>query len=279
MSPTPRRRARRRVVEVRRMEIIDLSPEYHGDYFNCLEDWSKEIEEAGDHKACWFNHYKVRGLRVKLAMDEQGVVGGMIQYLPIEASFVDGQGLYMVLCIWVHGHRQGRGNFQGRGMGSALLQAAEDDARERGAKGMAAWGLWLPFWMRADWFRKHGYRKADRMGLSLLVWKPFAEDALPPRWIRRKKRPSSIPGKVTVTAFINGWCTAQNMTFERARRASETFGDKVVFRAIDTSRRETMLEWGISDALFIDDKPINTGPPPSYEKLRRLIARRVGRLD
>ena len=96
---------------------------------------------------------------------------------------MDGSGLYFIPCIWVHGHKQGRGNFQGRGMGSALLAAAEEDARALGAKGMAAWGLWLPFWMRASWFKKHGYRSVDRDGIASLVWKPFAADARPPRWL------------------------------------------------------------------------------------------------
>ena len=68
----------------------------------------------------------------------------MIQYVPIEEAFVDGQGLYFVHCIWVHGHKQGRGNFQKKGMGTALLEAAEQDARELGAKGMAAWGMAPP---------------------------------------------------------------------------------------------------------------------------------------
>ena len=33
---------------------------------------------------------------------------------------------------------------------------------------MAAWGLALPIWMRASWFKKHGYRKADRRGFATL---------------------------------------------------------------------------------------------------------------
>jgi len=87
-------------------------------------------------------------------------------------------------------------------------------------------------------------------------------------------------GKVTITSFVSGWCTAQNIVYERAKRASadHQFGDKVVFQEIDTSDRPTMLEWGTSDALFIDGKELRTGPPPSYEKLRKLIARRVKRL-
>jgi len=52
----------------------------------------------------------------------------------------------------------------------------------------------------------------------------------------------------------------------------------VVFREIDTFDRERFLEWGIADALFIDDKQVRTGPPPSYEKIKKIIAKRVRKL-
>jgi GNAT superfamily N-acetyltransferase len=260
------------------MDIIDLSPEYHSLYFLCLEEWSSEIREAGDHKAAWFRKMQGKGLGVKLARDEAGTVGGMIQFLPVEHSTVEGKGLYFIPCTWVHGYKQGRGNFQKQGMGSALLEAAEAEAKSRGALGMAAWGLRLPFWMKASWYRKHGYRLADSMGMMGLVWKPFTPEAQPPRWIRPKKKPEIQPGMVTVTALLHGWCPAYNMSFERARRAAAEFGDKVVFRAVDTFDREAILEWGRADALFIDGREVRTGPPPSYEKIRKLIARQVGRL-
>lgn len=73
-------------------------------------------------------------------------------------------------------------------------------------------------WMRAAWFRKHGYRKADRMGIQVLLWEPFVADALPPRWIRTMKRPERVPGTATVVAFVNRWCQAMNPAAERARR-------------------------------------------------------------
>jgi len=260
------------------MEIIDLAPEHEGLYFLCLEDWSDEAKESGPRKGQWYAKMKGKGLRVKLAKDDDGQIAGMVQYLPVEHSFIEGQGLYFIHCLWVHGHKQGRGDRRGRGIGKALLAAAEADARALGAKGIAAWGISLPFWMRASWYKKQGYRRADNNAGSVLMWKPFAPDATPPRWIKERKRPSPVDGKVAVTSFVNGWCLGQNLTYERAKRAAATFGDSVAFQEFDTSDRATLLEWGISDGLFIDGRPVRTGPPPSYKKVRGLIGKRVRRL-
>jgi len=144
------------------MKVIDLPKEYEELYFVCLEDWSEEVKEGVGRKREWFSKMKERGLRVKLALDDKGAVGGMIQYAPIERTHVDGKGLYFIYCIWVHGHKQGRGNFMGRGMGKALLKAAEEDAMALGAKGMAAWGISLPFWMKASGSRNRATKRQTR---------------------------------------------------------------------------------------------------------------------
>ena len=260
------------------MKVIDLTEDYKQLYFVCLEDWCEEMKEGGDHKEVWYNKMKDKGLGVKLALDDNGKVGGMIQYIPIEHSFAEGKDLYFINCIWVHGYKKGRGNFQKKGMGKALLQAAEADVKAKGAKGMVAWGISLPFWMKASWFKKQGYTKVDKQEGQVLLWKPFTNNAILPKWIKQKKKPEMTPGKVTVTAFLNGWCPAQNIVFERAKRAASEFRDKVVFREINTFDRKVFLEWGIADALFIDDKQVRTGPPPSYEKIKKLIAKRVKKL-
>jgi predicted N-acetyltransferase YhbS len=257
------------------MEIIDLPDEHRQLYFLCLEDWSGEMIEAGDHKKVWYNKMKDKGLQVKLALDDRGEVGGMIQCIPVEHSSVEGRDMYFINCM------KGRGNFQKKGMGKALLQAAENDVKATGAKGMVAWGTPLPFWMKASWFKKQGYNRVDKQGFwgPVLLWKPFTPDAIPPEWVKQKKEPETTVGKVTVTAFLNGWCPAQNAVFERAKRAASEFGDKVVFQQINTFNRETFLEWGITDALFIDSKSVRMGPPPSYEKIKKFIAKRVKKLS
>lgn len=169
-----------------------------------------------------------------------------------------------------------RGCLRGHGMGSALLAAAEEDARQLGAQGMAAWGLWLPFWMKASWFKKHGYRKADRQGMAVLLFKPFAEGARPPRWFRPTgKRPEPVSGKVDVIAFSSGWCMAQNLVYERAKRAAQDLGEGVSFREIDTSERSAVAEWGLSDAVLVDGRNLQKGPPPSYDAIRTAMAKRL----
>jgi len=261
------------------MKIIDLSEENQQAYFKCLEDWSDEMKEAGDHKACWYEKMKNQGLGVKLATDDEGTVGGMIQYVPIEYSPAEGQDLYFIPCTWVHGYKKGRGNFQKKGMGKALLQAAEEDVKKRGAKGLVAWGISLPFWMKAAWYKKQGYQKVDNQKGAVLLWKPFTEDAVPPRWVHRKKKPMDEPGKVIVTAFHNGCCPAQSIVYERAKRAVSEFGDKAEFRGVNTFDRSIFLEWGIADGLFVGDKEMRSGPPPSYKKIRKSIAKKVKKLS
>jgi len=260
------------------VEIVDLSEKYSGSYFVCLEEWSDEMKEAGSHKQLWYDKMKDKGLKVKLAVGGDNPIG-MIKYVPSEHSFIEGNDIYFINCIWVHGHKEGIGNQQKKGAGRALLQAAENDVRSMNKKGIAAWGISLPFWMKASWYKKEGYKKVDKNGMTVLLWKPFRDDAEPPKWIKQKKKPMKNEGKVTVTSFINGWCPAQNITCERAKSVSAEFGDCVIFQEINTFEQEVLLEWGITDALYIDGKQMRTGPPPTLEKIRKKIEKRVKKLN
>ncbi len=260
------------------MNIINLSSQHEPLYYCCLEDWSDEIKGAGNHKELWYNNQKDKGIRVKLAMNDEGTIGGMIQYMPIEHTFIQGNDLYVILCIWVHGYKKGRGNFQKRGMGKALLEAAENDVKTIDSKGIVAWGISLPFFIRASWFKKHGFEVVDKDGIIRLLWKPFSKDAQKPSLIKQKKSPDKIDGKVNISLFKNGWCPAQNLVYERAKRAISEFEDKVVVNEYDTTDRSILNEWGISDALFIDNKKVRTGPPPSFETIQKKIRRKVKKL-
>ncbi|MFH1050723.1 MAG: GNAT family N-acetyltransferase [bacterium] len=253
------------------MEIIDLSQEHENIYCLCLEDWSEEMKESGDSKKIWLENMKDKGLRVKLAKDD-GETVGMIQYVPIEYSFAEGKDLYFILCIWVHGHKQGVGDRRKKGIGKKLIKAAEEDIISLGGKGLVAWGLSIPVFMRASWFKKQGYKKIDKDGMMALLWKPFTDDAKPPKLIKQKKKPEKIAGQVTICSFHNGWCPAQNIVYERAKRAVNNLNDnRIVLQDFNTFEHQIFNEWGIMDALFIDGKSVRTGPPTKYEKIVKLI--------
>jgi hypothetical protein len=260
------------------MEIIDLTEETRMDYFTCMEEWSNDMKDGICRKECWYKHMQDKGLRVKLARNEAGTIAGMIHYAPIEHTWVEGKDLYFVYCIWVHGHKKGRGDLRKKGTGKALLKAAEEDVQSLQSNGLVVWGLILPLFMRAGWFKKNGYRKVDRNGISMLLWKPFSEKAAPPRWIRAKKKPERVPGKVVVTALANGWCSGINGMIERAKKISTEFGDQVIYREVDMSQRAAIEEWGLPDGLFVDGRNIYKGPPLSYEKIRSMIEKKVRKL-
>jgi hypothetical protein len=260
------------------MRIIDITPETESQYFCCLEEWSDEMKEAGDRKQQWYNLMKDKGLKVKFIQDDAGVIAGMIQYVPIEFSMFEGKNLHVVLCIWIHGYKEGRGDYRKRGMGTSLLKAAEDDSRLLGADGLVTWGLGIPVFMRASWFKRKGYTVTDKDGMIKLLWKPFNENATPPRFIKKKKQPSRGDGKVNMTMFRNGWCPNYNIACERAIRASKEFPGKINLQEFDTTDKEVFNEWGISDALYIDGKEVWSGPAPSFDKIRKKIEKRVRKI-
>lgn len=260
------------------MKIADITPETESHYFCCLEEWSDDIKEAGDQKQKWYSQMKEKGLKVKFAVDDNDVIGGMIQYIPIEHSMFEGENLYVVLCIWVHGHKQGRGDYRNRGMGKAMLKAAEEDAKQLSANGLVTWGLVIPVFMRASWFKKHGYKTVDKSGIMRLLWKPFNSKAIPPKFIKPKKLPQKGDRKVNVTLFRNGWCQTMNIACERAKRASLEFPGKINLQEFETIDKELVNEWGISDALFIDGKEVRVGPAPAYKTIRKKIEKRVNKI-
>jgi len=261
------------------MKIIDIAPETESQYFCCLEEWSEDLKEAGGCKQKWYASMKDKGLKVKFVLDDNNIIGGMIQYIPIGHSIFKGENLYVVLCIWVHGHKQGRGDYRKRGMGKALLKAAEEDAKQLGANGLVTWGLIIPVFMRAAWFKKHGYKVVDKGGIMRLLWKPFNENAVPPKFIKPLRKPVKGDNKVNVTLFRSGWCQSMNITCERAKRASLDFPGKINLLEYDTIDNEVAKEWGINDALFIDGKELFLGPPMSFDKIRKKIEKRVRKIS
>lgn len=261
------------------MLIRDMTESDLALYFCCLEDYNSIIEQALSYKQQWYKQMKDKGLRVKLAIDDDEKIAGMIQYLPVEHSFITGKDMYFIHCIWVHGHKEGIGNRQKRGMGKALLSAAETDAYSLGAKGIIAWGLRIPVWMKASWFRKQGFKSADTQGMMALLYKTFYPDTQKPSFPKPMKKPVSNTNKLILTDFINGWCPFSNVTHYNAQKIAADFPDKIELITYDTTNKAILAEWGIAEGLYINGKEIRSAPPIAYEALKRKIIHKLKRME
>ena len=73
------------------MQIVNLSEETKPDYLVCLEEWSEDMKDGVCRKECWTKTMLEKGLRVKPARNEDGVIAGMIQYAPIKHSWAEGR--------------------------------------------------------------------------------------------------------------------------------------------------------------------------------------------
>jgi hypothetical protein len=133
--------------------------------------------------------------------------------------------------------------------------------------------------MRASWFKKKGYKVVDKSGIIRVLWKPFNEHAIPPKVRKPRKKPGKSEGKVNVTVLRNGWCQTMNVACERAGRASLEFPGKIDLQVFETTDKEVLKEWGITDALYIDGKEINTGPAPSFRKIRKKLEKSVNKIS
>jgi N-acetylglutamate synthase-like GNAT family acetyltransferase len=261
------------------MKIINITEQLEPQYFVCLEEWNKELAEVKAIKEKWYREMKEKGLKVRIALMDNNVTGGMIEYMPVEYSCVEGSRLYIINCIWVHGYEgKGYGNMQGRGIGTALLQSAEQDVKAMGMDGMAAWGISEKMWMNAPWFQKYGYEKVDQIDWFVLLWKPFHKDAVPPVWRKGEFTQVQVAGKVKVTAFFSGQCCSENSVYYSAKKAAREFGDKVIFEEIDMSKEENRKKYGFGWRLYINNENLFTAYPPSYQQIKVKIKEHLVRI-
>jgi GNAT superfamily N-acetyltransferase len=253
------------------MKIINLIKKIEPLYYVCLEDWNKDLIEVKSIKEKWVEQMKEKGLHVKIALNDENKSVGMIEYMPIEFSYAEGNDLYIVNCIWVHGYEKGLKNHQGKGIGKSLLRAVEDDVKSLGKQGLAVWGLSEPYWMNAPWFKKQGYEQTDQIDWFVLLWKAFTEDAVPPKWMKGKFQQELIPRKVKVTSFFSGQCCSENSVYFAAKKAASEFDDRVIFESMDMSQKENRKKYGMDWRLYINGENLFNRHVPSYKEIKSKI--------
>ncbi len=258
------------------MKLADVSPETEVTFLHCLHDERRDDPRVMEMRRRWFHAQRDHGLRGKVLVLDTGEVAGLCQYMPIERTFMVGSALLAILCIWVHGYEHLVGNVQGNGYGRYMLESIERDARESGKLGVSAWGMDFPHWNPVSFYEHMGYTRADKSGMAVLVWKPFSESAVAPRFLRPVRRPVGRPDKVSLAVFVNGWCMGSCEQSVLAREAVDGLECFVDYMELDGSDPDVQRSWGISDGVYLQGEPYRPHEPPwTSEVLRRDLLDRI----
>ena len=117
-------------------------------------------------KVEWLRRRFPEGLRFFLFRDGQGRPLAFLEYVPGEHAWrpVDAKGWLFVHCLWVYPRGQKVG-----GLGSRLIQACLEEARQERASGVAAMVSDGPWMAGRDIFLKNGFRQVGEAGRFQLV--------------------------------------------------------------------------------------------------------------
>lgn len=209
------------------------------------EGWYQQLE-------AWLDGNLLRG---QFARDEDGTVMGFVLYLNLERAPVEieGPGYYMMQCLYV------RPQYQGQGVGKALIEAALADARNCGAAGFVCEGFragpggpkeFLP----ETFFQHRSMPSSDSRGLATLYYTVFTSSAPIPRYAPVKFKPAR-EDRVRVDILDCRRCY-HNV---RARSVVESVLQQVDSEQVsvhwhDQSTREAVLDKGMSSGVFVDGR-------------------------
>lgn len=240
---------------------------------------SDEADACGRRRVAWLRTVYEDGARAKVALcDGQRV--GFLYVMPIEVSPWGplGRDLMVIPCLCV----QVKG--KDKGMGRALIEAAEEEAGRQGKKGLVTTAYYHDFWfMPASFFERVGFSKVRSrtvpaegpnafVGREAILWKAFDPSAQPPEFLGAKYAFEPVPGKVAIDLFWNTFCQTSNIEAQRVREVAEEFGDSVVLREYAADEQAILLRYQIPRAILVNGRKIGWGYEAPKEGIREAIS-------
>lgn len=240
-------------------------------------------EEVYEQLEAWLEGDKLKG---RIARDDLGDVAGFILYYPVEEApmDVDGDGLYMVQCVFV------KPEYRKKGVGKALIESALADARESGAAGFAVEGFEQQnvhdFFPKT--FPEHlGMTPSESRGPGTLYYIGLDETGEAPRYLKPRFTPPKNRAKVRIDILDCRRCNIGVSNREVVKsvieHAAETQGEDLELVVHDQNTRDAVVDKGMSSGVFVDGKLTFFRGPLSEEDIMNAInvaaAARKRRID
>jgi len=213
------------------------------------------MEPGIRQKKWWRYQHAYLGLEIHVAYIGPRAVGH-IEFMPIEHAPRPIAGGHMAVITCLHVAPE----YQGQGIGEALLRAAERAARVRFA-GMAVIAQTGHAFLPVGFFLRMGYRMVDARGGLRLLHKPFEYAGVTPAFLPIRYRPRVGDGRIKVDLFHCPQCARSGWAVDRIRRELRAAGRQVDIQVFNASERQQVEAWGLDLAAYVDGEPIAWLPP------------------
>jgi hypothetical protein len=177
-------------------------------------------------KIDWLKKRFSEGLTMKVIKpDSAGKIAGYIEYVPGEFAWraVHASGYMFIHCLWVYPN-----NNKKNGLGSAMLEEVEADARNAKMKGVAVISSDGSFMANRDLFLKNGYIMKEEMEKCQLLVKNFSGD----------QPDLGFNNTATVRANLKGWHLIYSSQCPWVARFVEEAKPVIMQHRIDMNIRE-----------------------------------------
>jgi GNAT superfamily N-acetyltransferase/thiol-disulfide isomerase/thioredoxin len=260
--------------------IRDMRPEDECYVGTCTHvNESEEIDACAERRLAWLRGRYGEGLRVKVALVD-GKQVGFLYVMPIEVSPWGplGQDLMTIPCLVV------QAGTAGKGVGRALIDAAERETRKQGRKGLVTTAYYHDFWfMPARFFERCGFSKVNSRRVTAegekeylseetVLWKVLDPSAKPPDFMERAYRFEPVPGKVVVDLFWNTFCQTSDLEAHRVGEVVREFGDSVVLREYCADDPRIRSRYQVPRGILVNGTEIGWGYEAPKEGVRKALA-------
>jgi ribosomal protein S18 acetylase RimI-like enzyme len=214
----------------------------------------ERFQEGYRRRADYLRRMVPKGARAQIAYEGESPVG-FIEYYPIEVTNleVDGRDVMAIWCI------NAREEQRGRGIGSMLVEACLQDARQLARRGVVV-TCWDPFWMPKAIFERYGFEVVGPAGRNGLVLFKAFQQVEPPKWIGGKPEFHAVEGRLALDIYHTDRCPIHWRNTQLVKEVAGEFASAVEIRQHPTDDRAEMRKHGTAYSVYLNGEIIAAGP-------------------
>lgn len=255
------------------MHVVNINDEYWRYVSLCthIDEVNSELVKASNMRLKWLKEkVKAEEIIIKVAINDDGKALGFIHVVSIKSvlSQMIGRELMVIPCLTIN-YQLIYNQVHGTGVGRLLVQSCEDEAKQRGFKGLAVYAYPGEFWyMPSAFFQKLGFIRVVK---TSDIWIKTWGDVKDPTSFRKSYEYHPVLGKVVIDYFWSPFCLTVCVEIKNIREVTSEFGEKVVFTEYRSDDPEVFEKYGLFRALFINGQRKNWGYAAPKEELRKEI--------